>query len=195
MTSPGAGVSARTGRESELLVLISAQASASAHEYPREVRPAQRSKRYQEVLRPPWWVFGFAVLGALAIGVAYGSALGLIFGIAVAGLIAAFLVVGLQVSSPRIRVTHTHLHAGSASLPRNALGEVQVLDTSEMRDALDLRTAPATTFTLVRSWATPRGIRVDISDASDPHAAWLLSTRDPQRLAGALQELRDRMDA
>lgn len=165
-----------------------------AHEYPRAVHKAQDSNSYQEALRPPWWLFGFALLGALALGVAYGSALGLAFGIAVAGLISALLVVGILVSSPRIRVTHTHLHAGSAILPRSALGEVLVLDEREMRDALDLRTAPASTFTLVRSWAAPRGIRVDISDASDPHAAWLLSTRDPQRLAGALQDLRDRMN-
>lgn len=155
----------------------------------------QAPNGYRESLQPPWWLYTFALIGAAALGVAYGSALGLAVGIVVTGVTAAFLVLGLVFSAPQIQVTSHGLRAGSADLPTSAVGEIHILDAAEMRDALNLRTVPASTFTLVRTWAAPRGIRVDISDFSDPHAAWLLSTRHPQRLAGALQQLRDRMDA
>lgn len=155
----------------------------------------QDSNGYRESLQPPWWLYAFALIGAAALGIAYGSALGVATGAVVGAITAAFLLLGLFLSAPQIRVTTNGLRAGSADLPLKAVGEIHVLDAVEMREALNLRTAPASSFTLVRSWAAPRGIRVDISDASDPHRAWLLSTRDPQRLAGALAQLRDRMDA
>lgn len=195
MTSPGAGCSARTGRPSEVGVVISQQASAHTYGYPKRVFAPQDSNRYQETLRAPWWMFAFALIGSLALGTAYGSALGVVVGLAVAVLTAMFLAFVLYMSAPRIVVHRNGLRAGPAELPLNAVGEIQVLDAAGMRDALDLRTAPASSFAVVRAWAAPCGIALEVKDEEDPHGVWLLSSRDPQRLAESLQRVRDRMDS
>jgi hypothetical protein len=150
---------------------------------------------YRELLRPSWWLFGFALIGALALGIAYGSALGIALGLTVFVLTAIFLTLGLFLASPRIVVASDYVQAGPALLPREAMGEIHVLDASEMRDALNLRTAPASSFTLARSWAAPQGVRLELADSADPHQVWLLSSRHPRQLADALRRLRDRMDA
>lgn len=153
----------------------------------------QESDCYHESLQPPWWQYTFALIGSAVLGIAYGSALGVAIGVLVAALTTAFLVLALFMSAPRIRVTETAVHAGSAVLPIDAVGTIQVLSADEMRSALNLRTAPASSFTIVRSWAAPRGIRLDLADSTDPHAVWLLSSRDPHHLADTLRRVRDRM--
>jgi hypothetical protein len=146
------------------------------------------------LLHPSWWLFLFAFIGALALGIAYGSALGFDLGLTVFILTALFLAFSLLLTSPRIVVTGEYVQAGSALLPREAMGEIHVLDAHEMRDALNLLTAPASSFTLARSWAAPQGVRLELADGTDPHVVWLLSSRHPRKLADALRRVRDRMD-
>lgn len=154
---------------------------------------SQEPELFRETLRPPWWLFAFALIGSLALGIAYGSALGLTIGLAVGVFATVCFGLGLILTSPRISVTQEHVLAGSAVLPRIALGEVHILDAQEMRNAINLLTAPASSFTTVRSWAAPQGVRLDLTDAADPHAVWLLSSRKPEQLADAVQRMRDRM--
>ncbi len=119
------------------------------------------------------------------ISVAYGAAIGGLSGLAV-GLVAGTLVTALLVgTSPVIRVDESSLCAGRARLPRTSVSGARVLD----REALVALRAPgadARAYTLLRPWASSKAVLVRLDDPDDPHPAWIVSSRHPDRLAGAL---------
>ncbi|MFF7333689.1 DUF3093 domain-containing protein [Streptomyces sp. NPDC090306] len=149
-----------------------------------ELSPAS----YEERLTTPrtWWLysflFGFAVaLVFLPFGTLPPLA-GLVGGTAVAA------IVGSSYGSLRIRVVGDQLIAGEAKIPVTALGEAEVLDAAE---AQAWRTWKADTraFLLMRSYI-PGALRVIVTDPDDPTPYLYLSTREPERLAAALEAAR-----
>ena len=76
------------------------------------------------------------------------------------------------------------LVAGEARIPVEALGESFPMDKEE---CLAWRThkANARAFMLLRSYI-PKGIRVMVTDPTDPTPYLYLSTRTPERLAQAI---------
>jgi hypothetical protein len=140
---------------------------------------------HRERLLPGWgpWVVAAGLVAMIS--VAYGAALGGRSGLAVA-LVAGLLVTALLVgTSPVIRVDESGLCAGRARLPRACVSGASVLD----REALVALRAPgadARAFTLLRPWATSRAVLVSLDDPDDPHPAWIVSSRHPDRLVAAL---------
>jgi hypothetical protein len=140
---------------------------------------------HHERLLPGWgaWVVAAGLVGMIS--VAYGAALGSMAGLAVA-LVAGALVTALLVgTSPVVRVDESSLRAGRARLPRTSVSGARVLD----REALMAQRTPgsdARVYTLLRPWATSRAVLVILDDPEDPHPAWIVSSRHPDRLAGAL---------
>lgn len=128
------------------------------------------------------WFIPVFLLALLAI--AYGAAYGSIWAwvIFIPTTIAALgAIVGL---SPTITVTNTDLRVGRAHIPLQLLGEPVVVTPPEMTALL--RDGDARTFLAVRTWATRKGVRVEVQDTQDPHGHWLLSTRHPERLHAAI---------
>lgn len=141
---------------------------------------------YEERLRPRWFVWvvvwAFVACVAIAYGSAYGTSVGVVLGAAGIALTGLALLLG----SPLIRVDDRVLRAGPARLPLTAIGAIEPLDSEALQDARSTSFDPRW-YTLMRSWSTGTGLRVEVADERDPHPAWLISTKHPEMLASALQ--------
>jgi len=144
---------------------------------------------YEERLTAPrsWWVISFLVGLALAlVFLPFGTLpmLGaLVGGTAVAAVAAS------AYGSIRIRVVGDSLIAGDARIPVSALGDTEVMDPEEAR-AWRTYKADARAFMLLRSYI-PTALRVQVTDPADPTPYLYLSTREPERLAAALETARE----
>ncbi|MFE1286813.1 DUF3093 domain-containing protein [Streptomyces sp. NPDC058751] len=144
---------------------------------------------YEERLTAPrsWWVISFLVGLALAlVFLPFGTLpmLGaLVGGTAVAAVAAS------AYGSVRIRVVGDALIAGDARIPVPALGDAEIMDAEEAR-AWRTHKADTRAFMLLRSYI-PTALRVQVTDPADPTPYLYLSTREPERLAAALEAARD----
>ncbi|MEO5666107.1 MAG: DUF3093 domain-containing protein [Nocardioides sp.] len=130
-----------------------------------------------------WWVQGTMLIATLwlALIVAVpGSVAWSVTGLAVALMIALFVSYG----AARISVDGEVLHAGRAHISTTHVGAVTALDAEAMRLQAG-RDADVRAFLLLRPYLK-RGVRVDLTDPSDPAPYWLISSRRPEALAAAL---------
>ncbi|MCU1545326.1 MAG: Membrane protein [Homoserinimonas sp.] len=99
------------------------------------------------------------------------------------GCAALFLI-----TAPTISVTRTHLVAGRARLPLDAVGEVSIFEDEEAvlerGQRLDARA-----WLLIRGWVSPV-VKVTLQDPVDPTPYWLVSSRRPAQLADAILNAR-----
>jgi len=145
---------------------------------------------YEERLTAPrtWWLM------CLLIGIAFALILvpfgtlpllgGLVGGTAVSAVVAS------SYGSVRIRVVGDSLLAGEAKIPVSALGDTEVLDQEEARAWRTYKANPHA-FMLLRAYI-PTALKVEVTDPADPTPYLYLSTREPERLAAALQAARVR---
>ncbi|HLL36112.1 DUF3093 domain-containing protein [Streptomyces sp. NPDC052773] len=143
---------------------------------------------YDERLTAPrsWWLISFLVgLSMALILLPFGTLPmlgGLVGGTAVAAVAAS------SYGSLRIRVVNGSLIAGEAKIPVTALGEAHVLDPEEAR-AWRTYKADTRAFLLLRAYI-PTALRVEVTDPEDPTPYLYLSTREPERLAAAIEAAR-----
>jgi hypothetical protein len=141
---------------------------------------------FRERLMPPWWILAIGVVLVGMVAVAYGAALSAPVGwlILAAGSGTVFWL--LWVTSPIIEVTETTLVAGRARLPRTSISAAIELTGEQVR-AERGPAADARRFILLRPWRASTGVLVTLDDDADPHPAWLLTSKNPDRLVRALQ--------
>lgn len=84
-----------------------------------------------------------------------------------------------------VRVADGELFVGTAHLPLEHVGEVEVFGPKEKRKILGPRLDPAA-YVIHRGWVGPV-VRVRVTDEADPTPYWVFSTRQPERLAAALR--------
>ena len=107
----------------------------------------------------------------------------------VATLSAAAIGYGFVAAYGALQVAVDHeLHAGRAHISPEFLGEVEVLDRTAYREVMGPR-ADVRAWLATRPWIDT-GVRVTIDDPADPHTYWLLGSRRPDRLAAAIEDLR-----
>ena len=150
----------------------------------------QHSRAYDERLGVPlrWWVQGFmftaslwlAVLAALPEPAAWAVT-------AVAGVVVTAIF--LSYGAARITVEDGVLRAGRAHIAAQHLGAATPLDAEQTKRAAGVE-ADARAYLLLRPYLE-RAVRVEVVDPADPAPYWLLSTRHPERLAGALAAMHD----
>jgi hypothetical protein len=144
---------------------------------------------YRERLFPPPLVFlalvmvvPASVLVFLPINVPVGWLVGVVLFIGFA--------LALWFGSPVLRVDGEGFHAGRAVLYPAEMGAASGFlaedATAERGPRLDARA-----WTLFRGWVHPV-IRIELTDVTDPAPYWLVSTRHPQRLSRAIDEIRPR---
>ncbi|CAM5717038.1 Secreted protein OS=Streptomyces glaucescens OX=1907 GN=SGLAU_25265 PE=4 SV=1 [Streptomyces glaucescens] len=143
---------------------------------------------YDERLTAPrsWWLISFLVgLSMALILLPFGTLPmlgGLVGGTAVAAVAAS------SYGSQRIRVVGGSLIAGEAKIPVTALGEAHVLDPEEALGLAHLQgrhpRLPAA------AGLHPPALRVEVTDPEDPTPYLYLSTREPERLAAAIEAAR-----
>lgn len=126
------------------------------------------------------------VLGAFIVfGV--GVAVGAVFGVGPRVVIWILGFFGLVVLLRRTRLCctldATGVRVDRAFVPWQCIDRVEVLEGEPMRVAIGPGAHP-TDFIRLRD--TAAGMRIWLDDATDPHRAWVVSVRDPQRLRTAL---------
>lgn len=144
---------------------------------------------YSERLHIPWlWaVIGLLFVASVTVAVvAYvptGTA------VAVIALTAACVTLGLVAYGRAAITVDPHgLSVGRYRLERAYVGAAQALEGEDARRQLGPE-ADHRAFLFTRPFIGSL-VRVEIDDPADPHPYWLVSTRHPNRLARAIEELR-----
>ena len=140
---------------------------------------------YHERLLPRWWAWLLALSFVGMLAVAYGAALGATAGWLVGLGGCALVGLLLWVTAPHIEVTADHLAVDAARLPVSAIGAVEALDAAGISKVRGPG-GDARLFVALRPWSSPRAVLVRVDDPTDPHPAWVFTTRHPDRLVAAL---------
>ena len=143
---------------------------------------------YAERLTVPlrWWVQGTMLVASLWLALVVALPGPLAWSISGVVLV---LVLGLLLAygSARVVVGDGELHAGRARIGAQHLGSATALDADATRRMAGVD-ADARAHLLLRPYLK-RAVRVEITDPADPTPYWLVSSRHPDRLAGALTTL------
>lgn len=147
---------------------------------------------YRERLRVPlrWWAQGTMLVATVwltLIVALYDHAAWLawlITGLAMLALAAALRSYG----NARIVVDDEWFRAGRARIERRHVGLSEALDAEDSRRVAG-RDADARAYLLLRPYLK-RSVKVEITDPADPAPYWLVSSRHPRALAGALNTAR-----
>jgi hypothetical protein len=144
---------------------------------------------YAERLGVPlrWWAQGVMLLATfwLAFVVAIPGALPWVL----TGALGALLVLVLgSYGSARLTVSGGQFLAGRARIGLEHLGPAEALDAEATRLAMGSE-ADARAFLVLRPYLK-RAVRVPVTDPADPTPYWLVGSRHPDALAGALNSRR-----
>jgi hypothetical protein len=143
---------------------------------------------YDERLAVPlrWWVQGLMFVASLWIALVVATPQPVAWAVtAVCVLLLAALLLGY--GSARVQVVDGELRVGRARIEARHLGRVEALDAEQTRRVAG-READARAFLLLRPYLA-RAVKVEITDPADPAPYWLVSTRHPDQLAGAVGAL------
>ena len=128
-----------------------------------------------------WFV---ALVMTVSLGIAYGSAYGTNLGLIVGVVASTAAIFGLLKNTPTIRVDEINFQVGRARMPLRYVGKVQILDETQSRRARSTHAHKDAYFQL--RGGVKQTLIVEITDESDPHPYWQISTRNPEELAGKL---------
>ena len=141
---------------------------------------------YSERLRLPWWLWlsGVAVAALLAFEVWMGASgirawlpFVILIPLALAGLWRAGRI--------RVAVTGGELVVDDAHIPVGFVTDAIPLDAAGRREVLGVGSHDLA-FVVQRPWVGG-AVQVVIDDPDDPTPYWVVSSRDPARLAGAIE--------
>ena len=140
---------------------------------------------FRERLNPPWWVWAVGALLGAPLAIAYGAAFGSPSGWLVFAAYVAILCTTLIATSPVICVDDLVLRAGRARLPLRHIGTASALDAEHMSNAKGIH-GDRTAYLVTRNWCSHTGVLIEVTDDTDPHPYWLITSRDPAGLVAAL---------
>lgn len=146
--------------------------------------PDPSGPAYRERLWPAPWVL-------IATGLVIPASL-LVFlpisppaGVGVAVVLYGAIVGVLLATTPTIEVTDVEFRAGRARMPRSVVGTAEAFEGDEASAERGTR-LDARAWLLLRGWI-PGVVKVEVVDDGDPTPYWLVSSRNPSRLAAALK--------
>lgn len=142
-------------------------------------------QRFDERLTVPlrWWVQGTMLLASLLLALAVALPFLWAFGMTMF----AFVLMGagfIRYGSARVRLADGVLHVGRAHIAVEHLGRVEALDSTEMRLAAG-RDADPRAYLVLRPYLK-RGVKVEVTDPTDPTPYWLFHCRRGRDLSAAL---------
>jgi Protein of unknown function (DUF3093) len=144
---------------------------------------------YHERLRVPatWWLVALVCVVIFGTGFMAGfswqlsGAVYALLGVPCAGVLLAWSRSSIDVGGGALRV-------GAAALPLAAIGQVAALDQAQTRAMRGPHADPAA-FLLARPFL-PRAVYVEVTDRTLGQPYWLIGTRQPGRLAAAIEAAR-----
>ena len=116
------------------------------------------------------------LLASLPFGTGLAIALGL--------LVPLGLNLVVQLLAPKITVANGRLVADRISVPISALGKTSELSKEEFTKALGPKADPRAQL-MIRGYI-PGGVKIEVADPEDPTPYLLISSRNPEKLAIAL---------
>jgi len=116
------------------------------------------------------------LLASLPFGTGLAIALGL--------LVPLGLNLVVQLLAPKITVANGRLVADRISVPISALGKATALSKEEFTKALGPKADPRAQL-MIRGYV-PGGVKIEVADPEDPTPYLLISSRNPEKLAIAL---------
>jgi len=141
---------------------------------------------FRERLTVPifWWVLAalFSLSVLLAVGAYLGAAWGLGSSVATM-LIAAAIFVSASIV---ISVDAQEIRVGRASIEHAYIAASRALDAEQTRLRAGVE-ADASAHLVLRPYIKT-AVEITLDDEDDPVPYWLISTRNPQRLAAALRD-------
>lgn len=143
---------------------------------------------YTERLGVPlrWWVQGTMLVAMLWLAVLVATPAPVAWLITVISLtLLCFCLWAF--GNARIVVADGELRAGRAHIAARHIGTATPLDAEQTRRTAGVD-ADARAYLLLRPYLK-RAVKVEITDPADPAPYWLLSTRNPDELAKALNAL------
>jgi hypothetical protein len=143
-----------------------------------------KTGEYRERLWPAPWVF-IATALVIPASLLVFLPISLPVGVGVAAALYAAVVGVLLVTTATIEVTEAGFRAGRARMPRSVVGGAQAFQGDEATAERGVR-LDARAWLLLRGWI-PGVVRVEVDDVNDPTPYWLISSRQPERLAAALK--------
>ncbi|WP_320064642.1 DUF3093 domain-containing protein [Micromonospora sp. RTGN7] len=140
---------------------------------------------YAERLGLPWWLWlaGLTLGGFLALELwmgAEGARAWLPFVVLLPATVAALWWLGRI----RVAVADGELRVDDARLPLRFVADAIPLDAAGRREVLGVGADPLA-FVIQRPWIAG-AVQVVLDDPADPTPFWVVSTRDPVRLAATL---------
>jgi hypothetical protein len=141
--------------------------------------------RFDERLSVPLWWY----LPAIAVGVLLGAEVhmgypGIRSWIGYAILVPLAVIVLFGLGRTRIQVVDDELRAGDARLALRHVGQLNIVAKADKQRALGPQLDPAA-FLLHRGWVGPL-LRIEVTDPDDPTPYWVISVREPEKLAAVL---------
>jgi hypothetical protein len=146
---------------------------------------------YAERLRLPWWLWlcGLAVATLLAIELWMGAG-GVRAWLPFVVLIPLTLAVLFRAGRIRVAVDGGELRVDDAHIPLAFVTDAVPLDAAGKREVLGVG-GNELAFVVQRPWVAG-AVQVVIDDPADPTPYWVVSSRDPVRLAAAISGTRPR---
>ena len=139
---------------------------------------------YQERVRPNLGTFVavFALLPAVTlVSEPFDFRVGVVLG----SLLVLAIWAALFFLAPVIRVGKTTLTVGRASIPRNLLGKIDVVEKDQIFLERGPKLDPAAYKVFQGTVKT--ALKVAVKDINDPTPYWIISTRKPAQLATVLK--------
>jgi hypothetical protein len=154
-----------------------------------DTRATTQTVRYRERLWVPWWwsLPGFGLAGLIAYEVTLGvRSLPSWLPFAVLLPVAAAVLVWFSKTEVRVVAgpAGPELWVGAAHLPVGVVSRSAEVPPSAKSAALGRQLDPAA-YVVHRAWVGPMVLLV-LDDPDDPTPYWLISTRHPDRVLGAL---------
>jgi hypothetical protein len=108
-----------------------------------------------------------------------------VFGLVVGVIVFVGASVAMYLTAPRITVSADSFQAGKAKIDRAFIGAVSAFagNSANAERGVNL---DARAWTLFRGYVNPV-VKVSLTDTNDPTPYWLVSTRNPQKLAQILR--------
>ena len=101
-----------------------------------------------------------------------------------AAALGGFLILGIaNLTAPSVSVQRT-LRAGRFNVPLEVIGELEVLESEQLRQVLGPRANPAARYVIRGD--IRRALKIEITDPEDPTPYLVISSRNPESLAVAI---------
>jgi hypothetical protein len=135
----------------------------------------ERSVKFREVVRAPFWLMLFIYFLGFSLVVAIWAAM--TTAIAAAALvIVTVATVFIYIRTPLvIEIDEKELRVGAAHIDRLYLGKARALTPQEMA-LMRTRDADPAAYLALRFW-TSHGVRIDINDKRDSTPYWLITSK------------------